>query len=204
MKFWSWTFQDVRLKICDGSRYLRNIRRRSARTGRRKTKQEEDERWERRKPQPRRITMDHLLGSPFLDTTDTIGYSSGPLLRPAISPDRFRSNPVISDYRWMQTLLSVSGSSFRREFFTCPRCKWDSANRKFVLISSNVCGSRNIMQIKRSKSLGARRMRKIKPILCIKETLSQLYSVFKYQLPIGLLPFLTWINLLYAEMFIVI
>lgn len=108
-----WNFGVGRSRMCvrkfaNGSRYLRNIRRRSARTGRRKTKQEEDERWERRKPQPRRITMDHLLGSPFLDTTDTIGYSSGPLLRPAISPDRFRSNPVISDYRWMQTLLSQS------------------------------------------------------------------------------------------------
>jgi len=48
--------------------------------------------------------MDHLLNSPSLgtgDTTDTIGYSLGPLLRPAISPDRSRnrSDPVISDYR---------------------------------------------------------------------------------------------------------
>jgi len=59
---------------------------------------------ERQKPQPCRITMDHLLDSPSLDTrdtTDTIGYSLGPLLKPVILPDRFRnrSDPVISDYR---------------------------------------------------------------------------------------------------------
>jgi len=39
-------------KICDVSGCLRNIHDR-ARIGRRKMKQEEDERWERRKPQPR-------------------------------------------------------------------------------------------------------------------------------------------------------
>lgn len=91
------------LKIYDGSGCLRNIHDRTSRTGRRK-KQEEDERWEKWKPQPRRITMDHLLGSPSFDTrdtTDTIGYSLGPLLRSAISADqsRNRSDPVISDYR---------------------------------------------------------------------------------------------------------
>jgi len=52
--------------------YLRNIHGRSACAGRRKTKQEEDE---RRKPQPRRITMDHLLNSPSLGTRYGRGYN---------------------------------------------------------------------------------------------------------------------------------
>lgn len=122
----SYNVSECGSKICDGSRSLRNIHDRSACTGRRKKKQEEDERWERQK---RRITMDHLLDSPSLDTrdtTDTIGYSLGPLLKPVILPDRFRnrSDPVISDYRWMQTLLSVSKSSLLcRKFFTRLRCK---------------------------------------------------------------------------------
>jgi len=45
VKFWSYNVSECGSKICNGSRSLRNIHGRSACTGRRKKKQEEDERW---------------------------------------------------------------------------------------------------------------------------------------------------------------
>lgn len=68
--------------------------------------------------------MDHLLGSPSLDTgntTDTIGYSSGPLLRPAVSADLGLEIDLIQLFpiiRRMRNLISENCRASRRKSLT--------------------------------------------------------------------------------------